>query len=445
MVRLHENLLPKNLDDRDILNKVHHSLNIADAMGGCLWLGDKYHRTLYVNSVYEKLSGYSLEECIGQQSDFCFDEESKKVIAEQHKLRKKGISSSYEATMVSKSGKRIPLLISGSPTLTGGTIGIFLDLTNVKRLDRQDKISQQVLKNSTEAFVVLNKARKVKLWTSGATKMFGYKEEEILNESIDIIIPPELAEANTALIREVDRKGHVRNVETQRLHKDGELVDVSVSVTKVIDDKKHFIGFLIIYRDITQEKRTSSELQKRFETIQDAYKELGLQKRQLDYIYEIIDAAVSSDNLENLCKLIVSALCLLTKCDGSVLRLMNGDHKMLKLKACFGVTQKWWAKSQIKFENSIAENAFNKKRAIIIDNIDTYKKHQGGNLLKENKFKTMILIPLFIQDKFLGSISLYATTPTKFRLIETGFLEKMGKQCSLAICAKLKCKHDAKV
>jgi PAS domain S-box-containing protein len=439
MIRLHENLLPKKLEDREILNKVHHSLNIADAMGGCLWLGDKYHRTIYINSVYEKLSGYSLEECIGKQSDFCFDEESKKIITEQHKLRVKGISSSYEATMVSKSGKRIPLLVSGSPTLTGGTIGIFLDLTNVKRLGRQEKISQQVLKNSTEAFVVLNKNRKIKLWTAGATKMFGHKEGEVLNKSIDIIIPPNLEDANASLIKEVDRKGHIRNVETQRMHKNGELVDVSVSVTKVMDDKKRFIGFLIIYRDITQEKRTSGELQKHFETIQDAYKELGLQKRQLDYMYEIIDAAVGSDSLETLCKLIVSALCLLTKCDGSVIRLANGDRKTLKLKACFGVTQKWLAKGQIKLENSIAEDAFKKKRAIIIDNIESNKKHQGGNLLRENKFKTMILIPLFIQDNLLGSISLYATTPAKFRLIETTFLEKMGKQCSLAICSKLKC------
>ncbi|MEK7547517.1 MAG: PAS domain S-box protein, partial [Patescibacteria group bacterium] len=288
----------------------------------------------------------------------------------------------------------------------------------------------------------LNKNRKVKLWTAGATKMLGYKEEEILNKSIDIIIPPNLENDNASLVKEVDRKGHIRNVETQRMHKNGELVDVSVSVTKVTDDKKRFIGFLIIYRDITQEKRTSNELQKRFETIQDAYKELGLQKRQLDYIYEIIDAAVGSDSLENLCKLIVSALCLLTKCDGAVIRLVNGDHRTLKLKACFGVTQKWLAKGQVKLENSIAEDAFKRKRAIIIDNIDSNKKHQGGNLVKENKFKTMILIPLFIQDNLIGSISLYATTPAKLRLIETSFLEKMGKQCSLAICSKLKCqKH----
>ncbi|MEK7547950.1 MAG: PAS domain S-box protein, partial [Patescibacteria group bacterium] len=155
MVRIHENLLPKKTEDREILNTIHHSLNLADAMGGCLWLGNRDQITLYVNSVYEKLSGYSLAECIGQPADFCFDEESKKIIAEQHKLRTKGISSSYEATMVSKSGKRVPLLISGSPTLTGGTIGIFLDLTDLKFLGRQEKISQQVLKNSTEAFVVL--------------------------------------------------------------------------------------------------------------------------------------------------------------------------------------------------------------------------------------------------------------------------------------------------
>ena len=285
--------------------------------------------------------------------------------------------------------------------------------------------------------MILDKNRKIKLWNNAATKMFGHKETEVLNKSIDIVIPEDQKELNNRLIKQVGQKKHLKNVDLVRKTKDGNLINVSASITKITDAKNNFIGYLIIYRDITQQKRTSTELQKRFETIQDAYKELGLQKRHLDYMYEIIDAAVSNCKLEDLERLIVSAMCLLTKSDGTILRIYDKVKSNLKLKACFGVNQKWWDKSQISFENSIAQEASENKRAVIIDDIDTHSKHQGTKLLKAHKFKTLILIPLMIEDKMIGSLSLYATDHAKFRLIETDFLENMGKQCSLALYVKM--------
>lgn len=439
MVRIHTSLMPKNREDRELLERVHHSIGIAEAMNGCLWLGDKNHKTIYINPVYEKLSGYTLAEAIGRPADFCFDEKSKKTIAEQHKLRAKGTASQYEATMISKTGKKIPLLISGAPTVTGGTIGIFLDISNIKKLQRQEKIWQLIIKHANEAFVVLDKKRKIKLWNTGAGRIFGYKEDEVLNKSVDILIPEEAREANEEMIREVEKKGHVKNIESKRRHKSGELLDLAISVSKVVDNKKNFIGFLVIYRDITQEKKIHTELQRRFETIQDAYKELGLQRRHLDYLYEILDSAVSDSSLEVVEKLIVSAMSLLTKADVSILRIFDKEKKILKLASCFGTDEKWLNKNQIQFDNSIAKEAFENKRAQIIDNVDSYNKHQGKKLLKAHKLKTMILIPLFVQNEFLGSLSLYSENPAKFRLIETDFLENMGKQCSLALFTKIKC------
>lgn len=434
--REHTQLFPQNRENLEIIEQVSHSIGIAQAMNECLWLGDKNHKTIYVNPVYEKTTGYSLRECIGQPSDFCFDKESKKTIAEHHKLRKGGESSQYEATIISKSGNKVPVLVSGAPTATGGTIGIFINLTKIKELGKQEKIAKQIMQNSEEAFVILGKDRKIQLWNTGARKIFGFKEEEALGEIVDLLIPKEERILNRSLIKEVEDKGYIKNVETRRQRKDGELIDVSISVSKVIDDNKKFIGYLVIYRDITQQKRNNNELQKRFEAIQDAYKELGLQKRQLDYVYEIVNAATSDDSLENLENLIVSAMCMLTKCDGVVLRKYEEKRGILRLKSGFGINKKWWDKSQIKYENSIAEDSFKNNRALIIDDIDSYQKHQGIPLLRSHKFKTLILLPLQINKKLLGTISLYATDPAKFRFIETDFLENIGKQCSLALFTK---------
>lgn len=420
----------------DAIEKVAHSISIAQAMNECLWLGDETNNTIYVNPVFEKLSGYTLQEWLGKPADFCFDEKSKKIIAEHHRLRKKGVSSQYEGTMITKTGKKIPLLLSGAPTSTGGSIGILINLTKIKKLTREKLLSDEIIRNSTEAIVVLDKNRKIKLWNTGAAKIFGYSEHEVLNKSIDIVIPKEEEEANKSLLKEVEIKTFLKNFETHRLAKNGDIVDVSVSVRKVTDEKNQFIGYLLMYQDIRQQKQTALELQKRFDAIQDAYKELGLQRRHLDYIYEILDAATDDTDLESLAKLIVSSMCLLTKSDGTVLRLYDKAQDSLKLQACFGVNQKWWNKSKIPFKNSLASDAFKIRRPLIINDVDMSARHFGLKLTKEAQFKTLILIPLFIGDRILGTISLYAKDPAKFRFIETDFLEKMGKQCSLAIYTK---------
>jgi len=419
------------------LKEFVQSINIVETMNECLWAGDKSHKTIYVNPIFEKLSEYSLEECIGKDCVFFFDEEGKRIIEDHHKLRPKGISSQYEATMISKSGKRIPLLISGAPTKDGGTMGIFTNLTQLKKLEQDWKFSQQIIKNSAEAVVILNKSEKILLWNAGASKIFGYSEEEVMNKTVGTIIPEDKMEESNSIMEEVKIKTHVQNIETQRKTKTGDLVDVSIMITKVTDENSKFLGYLLIYRDITQQKRINTELQKRFEAIQDAYKELGLQKRQIDYIYEITNTAASSASLSSLANLIISAVSLLTKSDGAILRLYDKEKDLLKLKACIGVSQKWLSKNQIPLKNSIAEESIKNGRPLIIDNVQSYNKHKGVKLLKSHKFSTLILIPLILPNQIIGTISLYTTDPGKFRFIETDFLENLSKICSMAINQKL--------
>jgi len=387
--------------------------------------------------MFEKLSEYSLEECIGKDCVFFFDEESKRIIENHHKLRPQGLSSQYEGTMVSKTGKKIPLLISGAPTKAGGTMGIFTNLSQLKKLEKEWKFSQQIIKNSTEAVVILNKSEKVILWNAGAAKMFGYSEEEMMNRPINLVVPEDKLEESKGIMEEVQKKAHVQNIETQRKTKTGDFIDVSIMITRVTDENSKFLGYLLIYRDITQQKKINTELQKRFEAIQDAYKELGLQKRQIDYIYEITNTAASTASLSSLSNLIVSAISLLTKSDGAVLRLYDKEKDQLKLKACIGVSQKWLSKSQLPLKNSLAEDSIKNGRPLIIDNIQSYNKHKGVKLLKSHRFSTLILIPLVLPKKIIGTISLYTTDPGKFRFIETDFLENISKICTMAINQKL--------
>lgn len=418
------------------LAELVQSVNLAENMNECLWVGDENHKTVYVNPTFEKISGYKLRECLGKDCAFFFDSQGKQTIRYHHGLRKNEMSSQYEANMLSKSGKKIPLLISGAPRKQGGTIGIFTNLTKIKKLAEKERFLSEIVKHSTEAIVILNKNRKIQLWNNGAKQIFGYKESDVLNESIEVLIPAEEKKINRQLLEEVEDRHHLKGFETRRLHKDGRSIDVSISVTKVTNAKK-FLGYLIRYRDVTEQKRHNRELQKRFEAIQDAYKELGFQKRQIDYIYEIAEAATSNSSLGQLEKLIISSASLLTECDGVVLRTYDKPHDTLVLKGCLGVNQNWWNKNKISFDESLAQKAIQNGRPVIVDNVDSISQHQGIKLLKSHGFTTLVMIPLFTSNRIIGSLSLYTKDPGKFRLIETDFLQRFAQQCSLALSVKL--------
>ena len=427
----------KSLDPK-LRDEIVHSTRIAESMNECLWVGDVNHNTIYINPVYENLSGYKLEEVIGKPADFCFTEKDKKVMANQHRLRERGLPSQYEATLVTKSGKKIPMLISGAPNASGGTIAILTNLTKIKKMANREKIADQIIRHTTEAIVVMDENRHIRMWSTGAEKMFGYKEKNICGKSIDLLIPESESSENEKIRKEVEEKQLLYNHETRRITKSGGLIHVSVSVTKVLDERNRHKGYMVFYRDITRQKAAADELQKRFETIQDAYKELGLQKRQADYLYDIATSAVDNTSIKELNNLIVSAACMLTKCDGATLRYVENKQKpTLRLKAAIGVNPKWFSKDQIRFKNSCAEDAFTLQRPLIIHDLAQSKKHQGLKLVTEDNFKTLIVIPLMIHSQFLGTLSMYATNPSKFRLIEKDFLDRFGKQCSLAIFAKL--------
>jgi PAS domain S-box-containing protein len=82
---------------------------MVENMNEAVWMGDKNERTIYANPKFCKIMEYSLEEMLGKESYEFWDSESAKTVREVNlSKRKKGISSSYEGNLLTKSGKKIP-------------------------------------------------------------------------------------------------------------------------------------------------------------------------------------------------------------------------------------------------------------------------------------------------------------------------------------------------
>lgn len=98
---------------------------------------------LFANQSMLDMSGYSLQELKGQlASKLLTTDVQAEVVYDKNTLREKGISDSYELEVTTKQGEKKFWLISGAPNYDDngsliGSIGIHLDITKQKTLERQ--------------------------------------------------------------------------------------------------------------------------------------------------------------------------------------------------------------------------------------------------------------------------------------------------------------------
>ncbi|CCD98838.1 PAS domain S-box protein [Bradyrhizobium sp. STM 3809] len=144
------------------------------------------------------------------------------------------------------------------------------------RFIARERLFSAVVESSNDAIITLTLHGKITSWNRAAEQLFGYGADEALGSDIGLIVPPD---RRGEVDRILDRIGNGENIEhheTVRRHKDGHEVEVSLSVSPILDARGTVIGASKVARDITESKRTRNALTREteerrriFETSQD--------------------------------------------------------------------------------------------------------------------------------------------------------------------------------
>ena len=113
-----------------------------------------------------------------------------------------------------------------------------------------------VAKQSTDAIMIHDLQGRISFWNPAAERLFGYLPEQIVGHSATILTPPGLEAEVAGNLETIRERRVVDNVETQRLTRDGSLVDVALSAAPLVDpDSGEVLGEICRMRDITERKR----------------------------------------------------------------------------------------------------------------------------------------------------------------------------------------------
>ena len=130
------------------------------------------------------------------------------------------------------------------------------DITGLKANQLQQLLLQSIVNSSDDAIVSKTLLGIITSWNPGAEKILGYRAEETIGKHINLIIPPHLREEEKRIIEDVTGKGQLHHFETERVRKDGSIINVSLNMSLIITPAGHVIGISKILRDITEKKRS---------------------------------------------------------------------------------------------------------------------------------------------------------------------------------------------
>jgi PAS domain S-box-containing protein len=129
------------------------------------------------------------------------------------------------------------------------------------QIDRAALLLAAIVESSDDAIVSKDLNGIVTSWNKAAERIFGWPAPEIIGRSILTIIPPELHSDEDIILSNIRSGQRIEHFETVRLRKDGERINVSLTISPVKDRNGQIVGAAKIARDITQQKNLQAALQ----------------------------------------------------------------------------------------------------------------------------------------------------------------------------------------
>jgi PAS domain S-box-containing protein len=117
-----------------------------------------------------------------------------------------------------------------------------------------------VVESTEDAVITKSLEGDILSWNAGAQAMLGYAAEDVVGRSVNLIIPESRRDEELEILERIKDAKRVEPFETQRVARDGRIIDVSLSVSPIRDEHGGIIGASSIARDIGRRKALEQSL-----------------------------------------------------------------------------------------------------------------------------------------------------------------------------------------
>lgn len=251
-------------------------MNALDAVRDPIFLYDEHFRILRCNRAYQQRTGLPFEKIIGNPYYEIFPKtELPLAFRRQESADAEAVGSEDEEVRVGGTVYRSRTFdVTDEETGKIYFLHILEDVTERKETEESLRRSEANLRESEKKFhgiagaaldaiIMADNAGRVTYWNPSATRILGYKEDEVMGRNLhDIITPPRYRDSHHAAFGAFAEsgKGAVvgKTLELEALHKNGSEFPIELSVAAIhLSGGWHAVGVL---RDISDRKRAEEEL-----------------------------------------------------------------------------------------------------------------------------------------------------------------------------------------
>ncbi|MEM9005256.1 MAG: PAS domain S-box protein [Cyanobacteria bacterium P01_F01_bin.86] len=239
-----------------VLEATPDFIGIANAQGEVLW----HNKPL--RELRKELSNPEEHRLMAR----CHPDWVNKIIRDEALLTaiKQG-SWSGELALLDGEGNEIPVsqVIIAHKSASGEVENfstVMRDIRDRKQAEANSRLLASVVESSDDAIITKNLDGIITSWNQAAVKLFGYTEAEALGQSIEILFPVDRLQEEPKIIARLKKQEQVEHFETVRLRKDGTPIDISVTISPLIDKHGNVVGASKIVRDIRDRKRYEQKL-----------------------------------------------------------------------------------------------------------------------------------------------------------------------------------------
>jgi PAS domain S-box-containing protein len=228
---------------------------VPDAMIGV----DRAGVIRIINHQAEGLFGYSRADLIGQPIELLMPE-SLRVAHFEHvagyapDLEPRTMGTGLNLTGRHRDGTEFPVDISLSPVGSEDilVIAMIRDLRFQRRAEQHRLRMAAIVEQADAAIIGTTTTGIVTSWNKAAEKLYGFRSEDIVGKSIELLSPPGRVKETRAILAGIRAGETLEQFEAFRVRRDGTLIPVSLTVSPIRGDYGVLVGAFTISRHLTR-------------------------------------------------------------------------------------------------------------------------------------------------------------------------------------------------
>jgi PAS domain S-box-containing protein len=412
--------------------------NIVQSLEEGILLENATGHITFVNPRTAELLGYAADELLGRRWTAIVAPECAAEVFKESVKRPQGIAGRYETVLLTKEGRRVPVIASARPLFDEGrftgNVVVFTDITDRKQAEETLRESRHLLQATfaglrDAVFIIETGAKRAGLpenptiidCNPAATEIFGYSREEMLGRTTEFlhIDRAALEEFRRHLHAAVEGPGFLSSFEFKMRRKNGDLFYTEHSVMPLLDKEEKRFGWMSVVRDITTRRTAQEKLERRNEELR-ALNAISTTMSQMLSLEEMLD-----ETLDRLLEVI--------DIGGGWIQLLDEQGEELLMVSHRGFSRQMIEELRtIKLGESLTGRVAQSGQPIVLGKVSDDPRLTLDIVRREN-LHFFAGIPIESHEQVLGVLGVFSRRPRMVSPQKVQLLTAVGHQLGIAI------------